>query len=64
MAGVMVLVSGWIGLTFAILGQFITDATFWQFFATWMQAGIGTLLVFGAAIVLRRVSQISTSQHA
>jgi hypothetical protein len=29
-----------------------------------MQAGIGTLLVFGAAIVLRRVSQISTSQHA
>ncbi len=64
MASVMVLVSGWIGLTFAILGQFITHATFWQFCATWMQARIGTLLVFGVAIVLRPVNQISTSQHA
>lgn len=64
MAAIMVLVSGWIGLAFAILGQIFTDATFAQFFMTWTQVGMAALFAFGLLLVLRRMFNLGTAQQA
>lgn len=64
MAVVMVLVSGWVGLAFAVLGQILTEATFGQFFLTWMQTGLAAFFAFGMLLVLRRTLNSGTTQQA
>jgi hypothetical protein len=64
MAAIIVLVSGWIGLAFAVIGQIATDATYTQFFTTLLQVGIITLLLNGAAIAIRQMTSHLSARHA
>lgn len=64
MAAIMVLVSGWVGLAFAVLGQIFTNATFGQFFLTWVQVGLAALFAFGMLLVLRRAFGVGSTQQA
>ncbi len=63
MAAIMVLVSGWVGLAFAVLGQIFTEATFGQFFVTWMQVGFAALFALGLLLVLRRTFTAGSTQQ-
>lgn len=64
MAAIMVLVSGWVGLAVAILGQIFTDATFGQFFLTWMQVGLTAFFAVGLLTALRRGPGFRPAQEA
>lgn len=56
MAAIMVIISGWIGLTYAVVGHIVSQASLGQFFLTWMTAGLASLLVFAAVISMRRIA--------
>lgn len=64
MAAIMVLVSGWIGLAYAIVGHIISDSTFGQFFMTWMQVGLIALAIFALIACVRRLGGHMSAQHA
>jgi hypothetical protein len=54
MAAIMVLISGWIGLAYAVVGHIMTDSSLMQFVATWAGAGFVALAAFGLIAALRR----------
>jgi hypothetical protein len=54
MAAIMLLMSGWIGLAYAVVGHIITGFTMGQFFATWSTVGIVVFLAFGLIAAVRR----------
>lgn len=53
MAPLFVLLSGWLGLTFAIAGEVLTDATMAQFFGVWMVCGLTSFTVLLASSMVR-----------
>jgi hypothetical protein len=54
MAAIMVLISGWIGLAYAVVGHIMTDSAMMTFLGTWAMAGGVALAAFGLIAVLRR----------
>ncbi len=64
MAVIMVIISGWIGLTYAVVGHIVNQATLGQFFMTWSVAGLAALMVFAAVISLRRIASPQQTQTA
>ena len=64
MAVIMVLMSGWIGLAFAVLGQIFTDATMNDFFVSWTQAGLVTATAMVLVLAVRHATHIHPAQTA
>ena len=64
MAAIMVIISGWIGLTYAVVGHIVSQATLGQFFLTWTTAGLTSLMFFAAVISLRRITAQGQTQTA
>ena len=64
MAAIMVIISGWIGLTYAVVGHIVNQASLGQFFLTWTTAGLASMMVFAAVITLRRITTPGRTQTA
>lgn len=64
MAAITVLISGWIGLAYAVALHILSDSTIGQFMLTWMQVGLIAVAVFAVIAGLRRMASHVTAQHA
>ncbi len=64
MAASMVIISGWIGLAYAMVGYIVTGSSLGQFMLTWMVVGLIATAAFGLIAAIRRFAAPSSALPA